>query len=97
MTRGSVSKIVSTFGSRWGRIRLEGTEREIFFNASHLADPDAFEGIVIGQAVEFEVHTDQVNGGHADQIVVVSDVPAGADVASPLAADPTPVSPSSAE
>ena len=34
MTRGYVTKVVSSYGAAWGRIRAKGESREVFFNAS---------------------------------------------------------------
>ncbi len=84
MIRGTVTKLVSTFGSQWGRIRVDGVERELFFNTQSLEEPSDFARLQIGQAVEFEAHADQVNGGHAENLTIVSD-------ADPVAVQPEPV------
>jgi cold shock CspA family protein len=68
MTRGSVSKLVTTHGSRWGRIQPDGDPREIFFNAAALDESADFLTLNVGQLVEFEEHTDQVNGSHAEHV-----------------------------
>ncbi|HEU0073325.1 MAG TPA: hypothetical protein VFS30_04870 [Dehalococcoidia bacterium] len=68
MTRGSVSKLVTTHGSRWGRIQPDGDAREIFFNAAALDEAADFLSLNLGQPVDFEEHTDQVNGSHAERV-----------------------------
>jgi cold shock CspA family protein len=73
MTRGAVTKLVSTFGSKWGRVRPDGTERELFFNTQSLLEPSDFARLQLGDVVEFEAHTDQINGGHAENLTIVSE------------------------
>jgi cold shock CspA family protein len=68
MTRGLVTRLVTTHGSRWGRIQPDGDSREIFFNASALDDAVDFLSLNLGQLVEFEEHADQVNGSHAEHV-----------------------------
>jgi cold shock CspA family protein len=68
MTRGSVSKLVTSYGSRWGRIRPDGETREVFFNPETLIDPFQYDQISLGQAVEFEEEPDRANGTHAIRV-----------------------------
>jgi cold shock CspA family protein len=77
MTRGSVSKLVTTHGSRWGRIQPDGDVREIFFNAAALDEEADFLALSLGQLVEFEEHTDQVNGSHAERVSPATLLPPG--------------------
>jgi cold shock CspA family protein len=70
MTQGSVTKVVISFGSKWGRIRPEGASREIFFNPASLAEPSNFAAIQVGQDVEFDERSDRVNGSHAEHLVL---------------------------
>lgn len=72
MTRGTVSKLVSSFGSTWGRIKVEGQEREIYFNASTLVAPSGYAGIGLGQAVEFDEEPDRANGTRAERVKLVA-------------------------
>ena len=72
MARGSISKLVSTFGSKWGRIRQDGTETDLFFNSEHLIEPTDFDLMQVGQTVEFEAHADQITNGHAERVVIVN-------------------------
>jgi cold shock CspA family protein len=77
MTRGSVTKLVNTFGSTWGRIKPEdGVDRQVFFNGASLAETVEFASIGIGQDVEFDEEMDQVNGSHAEHLVLVAAVAA---------------------
>ena len=69
-TKGSISKVVRTFGSQWGRIRPDGGSRDIFFNATSLQEPADFPSLAVGQSVEFDELTDQVNGSHAEHVVL---------------------------
>jgi cold shock CspA family protein len=73
MIRGTVTKLVSTFGSQWGRILVDGTTRELFFNTQSLQEPSDFARLQVGQAVEFDAHADQINGEHAENLAIVSD------------------------
>jgi len=69
MTRGSVTKLVTSFGSKWGRIQPNGDSREIFFNVGALNSDADFSSLSLGQIVDFEEHSDQVNGSHAESVV----------------------------
>jgi cold shock CspA family protein len=77
MTQGLVTKVVISFGSKWGRIRPDGDSREIFFNLASLAEPSDFAALEVGQAVEFDERSDQVNGSHAEHVVVTERLPVG--------------------
>lgn len=68
MTRGAVIKVVSTFGSQWGRIRPHETIREVFFNSASLTPAIEFSSLAIGDEVEFDEETDQVTGTHAEHV-----------------------------
>ena len=70
MTQGAVTKVVISFGSTWGRIRPQEDSREIFFNLASLAEPSDFAAIKVGQAVQFDERSDQVNGSHAEHLVL---------------------------
>jgi cold shock CspA family protein len=72
MTRGSVTKLVTSFGSRWGHVRPDGDSREIFFNAAALDKAVDFMSLSLGEPVDFEEHTDHVNGSHAEHVAPVS-------------------------
>jgi cold shock CspA family protein len=77
MTRGSVTKIVSSYGAAWGRIRAKGESREVFFNAAALADPSGFSSLAVGQEVEYSELPDPVNGSCAAHVMPVTALPAG--------------------
>jgi len=67
--KGTVSKLVYTFGSHWGRIRPSGESREVFFNPACLDDPEAFGAMIVGQEVEFVEEMDRANGTHAVHVI----------------------------
>jgi cold shock CspA family protein len=67
--KGTVSKLVHTFGSHWGRIRPSGESRDVFFNPACLDDPEDFDSIVVGQEVEFMEEMDRANGTHAVHVI----------------------------
>ena len=68
--KGSITRLVTSYGTRWGRVRPSGKTREIFFNSSALPDSVDFLSLRLGQAVEFRERKDQVNGTHAEQLVL---------------------------
>ena len=72
MARGRIAKIVNTHGSQWGCIQPEGETRQVFFNVASLEEPDAFESLEPGQAVEFDERSDFVTNSHAEHVVIVS-------------------------
>lgn len=90
MTRGSVSKLVTTHGSRWGRIQPAGDSREIFFNAAALDEAADFLSLNVGQLVEFEEHSDQVNGSHAENVSLTTSLSpnGGSTETAPATQDP---------
>lgn len=75
MARGSVTKLVTTFGSTWGRIRRNGGSRDVFFNAAAIEKLGGFSSLEVGQDVEFDECPDFVNGSHAEHVVVTSSPP----------------------
>lgn len=72
MRRGVISKVVSSYGSEWGRIRPVGLEVECFFNRASLLHPGDFAGLEPGQAVEFDDEPDRVHGTRAVRVAMVS-------------------------
>jgi cold shock CspA family protein len=76
MTQGSITKLVTTFGSKWGRIQPQGDAREIFFNVTSLEEAGDFSAMALGQTVEFDECVDQVNGSHAEHVVLTTALPA---------------------
>jgi cold shock CspA family protein len=75
MTKGSITKLVGTFGSQWGRIRPQGGTRDIFFNTASLDKAVEFPTLVVGEQVAFEEVPDNVNGSHAAHILVMPPLP----------------------
>jgi cold shock CspA family protein len=78
MTRGVVMKVVRSFGSEWGRVRVAGTGLECFFNRSSLVRPRDFEVLALGQEVKFVEEPDRVNGTHATRMTIINAVVADA-------------------
>ena len=68
MKQGTVFKLVHTFGSKWGRIRPSGEDREVFFHPASLDDPAEFDRLAPGQRVLFLEELDRANGSHAVQV-----------------------------
>lgn len=71
MTKGSITKLVGTFGSQWGRIRPLGDTRDIFFNTASLDESVKFPSLVVGEPVAFDEVADNVNGSHAVHVLVL--------------------------
>lgn len=65
MTSGKIAKVVRTHGSAWGKIRPDGSTRDVFFNLASLARTADFEDLQEGQEVRFDEASDQINGSHA--------------------------------
>jgi len=62
---GTITRLVRTHGSAWGKIQPDGSSRNVFFNLASLIKPGDFDGLVEGQKVGFEEEPDPVNGTHA--------------------------------
>ena len=73
--KGSITKLVTSYGTRWGRVRPSGKTREIFFNSSALLDSVDFLSLRVGQMVDFRERKDQVNGTHAEQVMLMAQLP----------------------
>ena len=70
MATGAIVKLVKTFGSRWGWISDDFDAHHLFFNTASLnGDDDAFDALIIGQAVRYDERSDQVTGSHALNLV----------------------------
>ena len=68
MTTGTVVRLVTSFGSRWGRIRPLGDERELFFNDASLVTPAEFGALAEGEQVSFDEERDLANGTRAVRV-----------------------------
>ena len=68
MTKGSITKLVSNYGSKWGRITPDSDLREIFFDPRALEHPSVYEVLYLGQTVDFEEEPERVNGSHAVRV-----------------------------
>lgn len=69
---GKISKLANLHGSSWGRIRPEGTTRDIFFNLASLHEDGDYSMLVLDQEVEFEEEPDRTNGTHAVRVRAVA-------------------------
>ena len=72
MKRGTVTKLVNTHGSTWGRLRPTDEDREVFFNADSLAQPSDFSAIELNQEAYFDERLDRVNGSRAVNMALVA-------------------------
>jgi cold shock CspA family protein len=70
MSRGSIAKIVRSYGSEWGRIRPRDGAREVFFNLASMLDPDAFHTLRVGEYVDFDEENDRANGTRAVRVAL---------------------------
>jgi hypothetical protein len=70
MSRGSIAKLVRSYGSEWGRIRARDGAREVFFNLASMSDPDAFHALKVGEYVDFDEANDRANGTRAVNVVL---------------------------
>ena len=62
---GTISRLVNTHGSSWGKIRPTNTAREVFFSAASVIDERGFSHLNLGDEVEFEEEVDRANGMRA--------------------------------
>jgi cold shock CspA family protein len=69
MSTGRISKIVTSFGSKWGRVRAYGHTQELFFNPQSLGRPEEFDDLREGQEVKFDQEPDRANGTRAVRLV----------------------------
>ena len=68
MTLGKITKLVTSYGSTWGRIQPDGETREVFFNPETLVEPSDYAALKLGQTVEFDEEQDRANGTHAVRV-----------------------------
>jgi len=68
MTQGTVTKIVSSYGARWGHVRPDQEPRELFFNGESLAEGLDFITLTLGERVEFSQEPDRANGMRATEM-----------------------------
>ena len=70
MSHGKIIKLVRSYGAAWGRIRPNGSDRQVFFNRASLPSEIDFETLCDGQVVEFEEEPDRANGSRAVHVLV---------------------------
>ncbi len=68
---GKISKLTTTHGSTWGKVRPDDSPREVFFNATSLVDDHDFGSLEVGQDVEFDEEPDRTNGMHAVRVRLI--------------------------
>jgi len=68
MIEGTVTKIVSSYGARWGHVRPDKEPRELFFNHDSLSEGLEFITLALGDRVEFSQEPDRANGLRAIEI-----------------------------
>jgi cold shock CspA family protein len=71
MTTGVVTKLVTSFGSEWGRIRVARTGADCFFNRKSMLRAADFASLALGQEVKFNEEPDRVNGSRAERMTLV--------------------------
>ncbi len=70
--RGQITKVVTSYGSAWGRVRPDNQPRDVFFSAECFEDGSDFGTLAIGQELEFEEEPDRANGMRAIHIKVIN-------------------------
>jgi cold shock CspA family protein len=78
VTQGTVTKLVRTHGSRWGRVRSLPGSVDSFFNEASMTRPAEFDDLAEGDAVAYVQEVDRVNGFRARQLVATEAQPAPA-------------------
>jgi hypothetical protein len=79
MSKGIVTKLVTSFGSEWGRIRIAGAGTDLFFNRKSLLRPAEFDSLSLGQEVKFDEAPDPVNGSRAARMTMIKAARPAAD------------------
>lgn len=72
---GTISRLVNTHGSSWGKIRPANMPREVFFSAASMDDEHAFRHLSIGDEVVFEEEVDRANGMRAIHVRIAAVAP----------------------
>jgi cold shock CspA family protein len=62
---GVVTQLTNARDAKWGKVRLAGFMREIFFTAEDLINSEEFDRLTPGQPVEFEEQPDRAQGMRA--------------------------------
>ena len=65
---GVVTRVINAGDARWGKIRLHGFSREVFFTFEDLIRPEEFEDLAPGQDVVFEEQPDRAQGMRATNL-----------------------------
>ena len=73
--RGTITKLVKSHGSSWGRVRPSGTTRDAFFNPASFVRSGDFALVEEGLEIEFDEEIDRANGTRAVQILLNDALP----------------------
>ncbi|HWC30202.1 MAG TPA: hypothetical protein VG845_08990, partial [Dehalococcoidia bacterium] len=69
-----ISRVLHLYGTKWGRIGVDGTSRECFFNRASLLSQDDFDDLSYGSEVEFDEQPDRTHGSRAVRLTVVREI-----------------------
>ena len=72
---GSISRIVNSYGSKWGHVRPDREPRQVFFNADSLVEGIDFSSLALEDRVEFDEEADRANGLRAIRMRRVAAAP----------------------
>ena len=89
MVAGTISRIVNSYGSKWGHVRPDREPRQVFFNVESLVEGEDFAALGLGDAVEFDQEPDRANGMRAIHMRLIASAPREAEpvaVETPVAA-----------
>ena len=87
MVAGTISRIVNSYGSKWGHVRPDREPRQVFFNVDSLVEGVDFTSLGLGDSVEFEQETDRANGMRATQMRLIASAPREAVSPEPVAVE----------
>ena len=85
MVAGTISRIVNSYGSKWGHVRPDREPRQVFFNVDSLVDGVEFTSLGLGDSVEFDQETDRANGMRAIRMRLIASAPPDAMSPEPVA------------
>jgi hypothetical protein len=75
LVAGTISRIVNSYGSKWGHVRPDREPRQVFFNVDSLGEGVDFTSLGLGDSVEFEQETDRANGMRAIHMRLIASAP----------------------
>jgi hypothetical protein len=75
VTRGTITRLVRSHGPLWGNVRLQGTDRDIFFTGESLAHQEDLARLSEGNEVWFEERDTGNDGVYAEELVLLAPLP----------------------